>query len=400
MVQAVAERGYPSTTVDQLVSMAGVSKTTFYRHFANKRECYLCTFERIVDRLSGDIAAAFQAAGDLRGSLIAALGVFVTLVVEEPAAASLVVVDSLTLGAAGFDRRERASRRFEQLLEQALAGGAASPTLAAGAVVGGVRGVAYRRLRKGRQAEMPELSEALVDWALTYLRPDGEATAAAVAAAARPAPPPPPPAEALPEWGDPPDSPRSRHALTQRERLVRAAAQLAFEKGYEALSIPAISTTAGVSNQTFYEHFEHKREPLMEAFDALAEEAIATTAAALAGAGDGPEALGVGIRAMLEHIARNEMFARIAFFELPVAGPEALDSGDAVLEAFTAFISPEATPGELGTAVPAPVREAIGSGIWAVLVHECYHGRCAQLAELAPEITRLVVAPLEAAVAA
>ena len=54
------------------------------------------------------VGVAFREGTGPREQLVAALGTFMDLVVREPAAASLGVVDSLTLGAAGVARREAA----------------------------------------------------------------------------------------------------------------------------------------------------------------------------------------------------------------------------------------------------------------------------------------------------
>ena len=122
---------------------------------------------------------------------------------------------------------------------------------------------------------------------------------------------------------------------------------------------------------------------------------VFVTATAFTEAGDRAEAIGIGIRAMLEHIAGDEPFAKIAFFELPMAGPVALDRGDEVLDSFTAFLAPGAVPSELGGELAAVVREAIGGGIWGVLQYELSHGRAAELPDLAPEVVRLVLTPME-----
>ncbi len=400
MVAAVAQHGYEETTVGELVALAGVSKSTFYNHFDGKRECFLATFDDIVDQLAEAVAAAFAEAGELREKLSGALTAFMRLAVDHPAAASLLAVDALTLGAAGVNHRERASERFEQMMEIGLAGtegAAAMPAQTIRTVVSGLRGVAYWRLRAGEERELPELVDPLVDWALGYLRPHGELTERAVAAAAAPAPPPPPPPEDLPDWEEPPDSRLSRRALTQQQRIVRAAARVVVESGYDGLTIPRISAVAGVSNQTFYKYFDSKRDAFLAAFDELAAQRAVVTAAAIAGAGDRVEALGIGIRALLESIAADEAFAKIGFFELPMAGAVALDRGDAALDAFTAFISPERMPSEYSRELPAAVREAIGGGIWGVIQHELHNGRRAELPQLAPEITRLALAPLDPA---
>ena len=47
---------------------------------------------------------------------------------------------------------------------------------------------------------------------------------------------------------------------------------------------------------------------------------------------------------MLEHIAGNELFARLTFFDLQTAGPVALDRADLVNDSFTAFLRPGFSP--------------------------------------------------------
>ena len=66
------------------------------------------------------------------------------------------------------------------------------------------------------------------------------------------------------------------------------------------------------------------------------------------------------------------------------------------MDAFTAFLEPGQAPSGIGGPVPAAVLEAIGSGTWSVIQHEIAHGRGEQLPELAPELTRIALAPLRA----
>jgi AcrR family transcriptional regulator len=404
MVETVARHGFAGTTLRELVALAGVSRTTFYEHFESKQDCFLATFDEIVAVVGERVGRAYREPEDFRGQLVAGLAAFMDLAVEEPAAARLAAVESLTLGAAGVAHRERGSQAFELMIAQSFEHSPTPrevPPMAVRAIVAGIRGVVYRRLRAGRQEELPGLVEELVDWALRYQQPDNKAVARACAAAAIAAEPTSPDdgdenenGREKPDWSEPPDSPRSRTELTQRERIVRAAARVVVEKGYETLSIPTISATAGTSNQTFYEHFRNKREPFIDAFEILSGELLQATAAAFATAGDQPEAIGAGIRAMLEHIAANELFARLAFFELPTAGPAALDFADKAMDSFTAFLTPELLPSEVEGSVSSPILEAIGSGIWAAIQHEIAHGREAQLPEKAPEITHIALASL------
>lgn len=400
MVEAVARHGYAGTTLRELVTLAGVSKSTFYAHFENKQDCFLATFDEIINQVGTRVAESYRRPGDFRQRFIAALGTFMRMAADEPAAASLAAVESLTLGSAGVSHRDNASEAFEALVRQSFdhspSDHEVSPATVK-AIVAGIRGVVYRRLRSGRAEELPGLVEELVDWGLGYQREESEVVRIATEAAAKPAPAPPDPdeaEEAPPGWDEPPDSPRSRLLLSQRERIIRAAAQVVVENGYPALSIPAISGAAGVSNQTFYEHFASKRDAFLAAFEIIATDALGIVGAAFAGEGDSPAAIGVALRALLEHIAGNELFARLGFFELPTAGPVALDGADAMLDAFSIFLQPGTAPSAITEAPSKLLLEAIPSGIWAVIQHEIHRGRMGSLPQMAPEVTRIALVPV------
>jgi len=396
MVEAVARHGYADTSLRELVAIAGISKSAFYEHFESKQECFFSTFDEIVAEVSRRVGEAYRAPGDFREKLLAGLGVFMQMASEQPEAAALAAVESLTLGPAGVEYRERASLAFETLIAQSFDHAPSSTPvspLTVRAIVAGIRGIAYRRLRNREEAELPELVEQLIDWAIGYQDEPGETVARAMRAAAEPASPSGALAggESAPGWEEPTDSPLSRQLLSARERTYRAAAKLAVEQGYAALSIPAISSAAAISNKTFYREFESKRDAFLAAFEKLAGEALALTAAAMAEAAEQPEAIGRGIRALLEYVADNELFARLAFFELACAGPAAMDRADAVLDEFTALLNPKA--GE-GPRIPTVIREAVGAGIWAVIQYEIAHGRRAGLADAAPAVVALATAPL------
>ena len=393
VVEAVARHGYAGTTLRELVRLAGVSKSTFYEHFDSKQECFLATFDEIVAKVTERVAAAYrEQGGDFRERLTAALTVFMEIVVAEPAAATLTTVESLTLGAAGVDHRERASAAFEAMIRQSFEHseeGREVSDLTILSISSGIRGVVYKRLRAGEQGQLPGQVEELVEWATGYQRPESEWVRRGMKAAAEP--------QALDgekeagelDWKEPPDSARSRADLTQRDRILRAVGQLVIEGGYESLSIPAISGRAGTSNQTFYENFSNKRGAFLSAFDETAGRGLRVFAAAYESADDLPEAIGAGTRALLEHVAADELFARLAFFDLQTAGPLALDRADAVLEGFLGYLSPEAS----SKGRPPAALDAVGAAAWSVVQREIVQGRTDQLPELTPDLARMLLTP-------
>jgi AcrR family transcriptional regulator len=398
MVAAVAKHGYTETTVGELVGLAGVSKSTFYEHFTSKEECFLSTFETIADEASSRVAMAYRAQGGLEDSpggleesLAAAFTRFVEIVEEETVPATLVVVDSLTLGRAAVEQRERAYESFERMIHQSFqqAGGHQPSKLAVRVIVSGVWMVVYRCIRAGVPEELGRHLEPIVEWALSYRTP-----VELPPASPRSDKPPERAAETDEvDWNEPPDSPRSRESLSQRERIVRAAAQVAAEIGYANLTIPAISATAGTSNQTFYQHFEGKEAAFLAAFEELAGRGLAATFEAAIDEPEWPGTVVAGMRGMFEHIATEPLFAKLVFFELPAAGPVALDHADDAIRRFTGFLQPRFLPPHISP-LPGVVVEALGGGMWSAIQHEVAVGDLHSLPDFAPRLAAVALHPM------
>lgn len=399
MVKSVAQHGYAGTTVSELVRTAAVSKSTFYAHFSGKEDCFFVTLDTIIDEVSAKVGTAFRAQTSLEQGLAAGLSKFADFLIGESEAASLVVVDSLSLGAASVPHIERAGRAFEVTLRESVdkdrgrTHQGAPSELAVRAIVGGIRTVIYRYLREGRPEDFAERLEPLLGWALSYL----SESKGSHPVAERPLPegalehPDP---DYIP-WSEPPDSPLSRARLDQRQRILRATAQQAARVGYPNLTIPAISTAAGTSNQTFYEHFEGKEQAFIVAFEKVAKRAMASIFAAALAENEWQPVIEAGMRGFLEYLAYEPLFGKLAFFELPTAGPVALNHADATVQAFTGFLDPAALPPGVRP-LPQVVVEAIGGAIWWTIQCEIDAGNENRLPELAPHICDVLFVPLSA----
>ena len=127
--------------------------------------------------------------------------------------------------------------------------------------------------------------------------------------------------------------PRGRHRLSrdevvasQRERIQRALAEAMAEKGYAGTSIADVLRIARVGRETFYQQFTSKEDCFMSVF----EEAYARLAAAaapdlMAGAGSTPqEWFELVLRAYLDALAAESVYARVFLIEVYAAGPAAL----------------------------------------------------------------------------
>src|SRR6195256_3591088 len=58
-----AERGYASSSSEAISRQAGMSKATFYEHFANKEDCIIALFDRAAEVVMQTQAQAASGAG-------------------------------------------------------------------------------------------------------------------------------------------------------------------------------------------------------------------------------------------------------------------------------------------------------------------------------------------------
>ena len=65
---------------------------------------------------------------------------------------------------------------------------------------------------------------------------------------------------------------RQQQAVETRERMLRAAAEVLAERGYEAASVGAITTRAGIGLGTFYLYFRNKEDAFAQVFATVTDQ--------------------------------------------------------------------------------------------------------------------------------
>jgi AcrR family transcriptional regulator len=105
-IELGTERGFPSLTLTDIVSRAGVARSTFYEYFADKQQCYLEAFDYAADRvLERVLAIGPPPAGDFASPVHAYIARLLDLAVEEPGIVRLVAADAEALGPAAAERQ-------------------------------------------------------------------------------------------------------------------------------------------------------------------------------------------------------------------------------------------------------------------------------------------------------
>ncbi len=156
LIACVGEQGYPETRVTDLIARSGVSRKTFYEHFADKEECFLAAYDAAVSQLMGGVTAAYEAEEEWVDAIRGALAAFLGFLAERPDLTRLCIVDVHAVGARGLARRDAAVRGFYYFLDAGRADAPWSlPGLTAEAVTGGMYEIVYGRVLRDAIAELP-----------------------------------------------------------------------------------------------------------------------------------------------------------------------------------------------------------------------------------------------------
>jgi len=173
VLKAVAERGYPATTVLDVTEIGGVQRTVFYEHFAGKEDCFLAAFDAHARRLQRKVAMAFnRGGGDWRDRLRRAIAALLQFAANEPSAARALIVEARAGGPNVVLRRTALADTFATHLDeraQALLPDCPTrPPGTAAAVVGGIDAVLSARLLRDEHEALMSLLPSLMYFAALH----------------------------------------------------------------------------------------------------------------------------------------------------------------------------------------------------------------------------------------
>jgi AcrR family transcriptional regulator len=179
--QAVAAQGYGRTNVADIIAAAGVSRRTFYEHFADKEECFFAAYEAIVLLVFRAVEEAYSTPDDWPHKVSSGIEALVGFVVNEPEFARMFFLEAPAAGAAARVHRDRVMALFAQFLEpgrELPAREIEVPQMAIQLLVGGLYEIIYSRLMRD---ERQQLQDDLPDMVYCALVPfTGHAQADAV----------------------------------------------------------------------------------------------------------------------------------------------------------------------------------------------------------------------------
>jgi AcrR family transcriptional regulator len=121
-----AARGYPSTDLQVVADELGVGKGTIYRYFPTKRDLFLATVDRGMQRLTGHIAAAMTSADALE-QMEQGIRAYLSFFKANPEFAELLIQERAEFRdrprPTYFDYRDANVEKFEGLVRGLVAAG-------------------------------------------------------------------------------------------------------------------------------------------------------------------------------------------------------------------------------------------------------------------------------------
>ncbi|MBS1878913.1 MAG: TetR/AcrR family transcriptional regulator [Actinobacteria bacterium] len=374
-VAVVANKGYAESSVSDLIKVAGVSRETFYKYFADKEACFLATLEVI---LAGATAVTASRVGREEGSWEErgerGLAGFIELLVAQPDAARIAMVEAYAAGPAAQEMVAQAVGNLEALMSyvfEQMPERAGMPAELITGMVGSVRKVIHTRLHRRAEDELVGMVPDLVALAMLYKPPKQRLRSRTRGRRPRASQP-------------------GALAGDAADRIEAATVKVIAEHGWADATITRIASAAGVSLGTFYANFDNKTDAFEAATFRHRLQMIAAALPYYRRARSWPEAIRGVVGACLAYFEAESDFARVATIDVYAAGAAALEARDRVIEETERYIADGERYAPLGNPVAA---EAILGGLYSMVAERVRKQGTKNLRSLALLATYSVLVP-------
>ncbi len=162
MAQAVATKGYADTTIADVVSLATVSRRTFYEHFATKADCLIALHQAASRNALQVLRGALNPARHWQTQVEQALVAYFSCLAQNPVLLRTLFVEIHGLGSPGLASRRQANAQLAQLMLDVVNAdkdrSEPLPPAMAMAVVGGINEWVLELIEQDRLADLPQLA--------------------------------------------------------------------------------------------------------------------------------------------------------------------------------------------------------------------------------------------------
>lgn len=167
MANSLAEHGYAVTTVADIVREAGVSKRTFYEHFATKQDCLLALYQAASHAALAVLKSAVDPEKDWKSQVEHALGTYLGCLASQPQLLRTLFIEILHLGQPGLAVRRAMYQELADFIVQVVQDGrpeaarqAVPMATLAMAIVGGINELALEAIENDRADRLADLTPA------------------------------------------------------------------------------------------------------------------------------------------------------------------------------------------------------------------------------------------------
>jgi len=109
MIESCAEKTYAATTITDIVSGARISRTTFYKHFADKRACFEAAVDHCVEQLRKTAEASHSSSDPPGPATRKAAAAVLDALAAQPGLAQLLTGDAIGVDPMVIERYRKAT---------------------------------------------------------------------------------------------------------------------------------------------------------------------------------------------------------------------------------------------------------------------------------------------------
>ncbi|HET9153511.1 MAG TPA: TetR/AcrR family transcriptional regulator [Solirubrobacterales bacterium] len=162
LAAVVGEKGYPDTTVAEVVERAQTSQRTFYEHFKNKEDAIVAALDSGSAHMLAAALPAFRRAPDWPHAVHDTQEAMFRWGAEEPEYARMGGKEMYAAGKRALDQREVVTEGMEGLLSPGYELKPDTPPVAAEAIGGALYSLLYDHVNKKGPETLPDLVPTLV----------------------------------------------------------------------------------------------------------------------------------------------------------------------------------------------------------------------------------------------
>jgi AcrR family transcriptional regulator len=187
---------------------------------------------------------------------------------------------------------------------------------------------------------------------------------------------------------------RAAAPAEQRRRILRAAADLFAEHGYQSTTAEMIIRRARVGYGTFYKHFDDKESCLLGLFDRTVERSLHRLSEVYENeAGGWPQKISAVVAAIFDDVRSDPVVARVCLVEALTAGQAAVARYDAAVRRLEVFFEPGRELSPHPDPLPQTLEGTVASGVVWIAYQQLRRGDSERLASLLPETIEFVLRP-------